>query len=99
MWGGVTLEQEIGGGSWLNPNLVQVQEPIIRVGISTCLLGEPVRYDGLGTLLGKLMGRWMVLDPGPLFRVGARLPRGGGRVFPCRVRPCTWRAIPRPRAW
>ncbi len=50
-------------------------EPIIRLGISTCLLGEPVRYDG-----GHKLDRFLVDTLGQYRGVGAGLPGSGDRA-------------------
>jgi uncharacterized protein YbbK (DUF523 family) len=39
-----------------------LEEPVIRVGISTCLLGEPVRYDG-----GHKLDRYLANTLGQFF--------------------------------
>jgi len=58
---------------------VIVPEPPIRVGISTCLLGEPVRFDGghkRDSFLVDTFGRWVEWVPVcPEVEVGLGTPR------------------------
>ena len=59
----------------------------IRLGISTCLLGENVRYDGghkLDRFLTDTLGQYVVYVPDD--------PRLSA-VFPFQENPCIWREI------
>jgi len=62
----------------------RMQEPIIRLGISTCLLGEKVRYDGghkLDRFLVNTLGRYVEWVPVcPEVEMGLPTPRESMRL-------------------
>ena len=58
----------------------------IRVGVSACLLGERVRYDG-----GHKLDRYISDTLGRFFTFLPVCPRGGVRPDRSPVRPCAWR--------
>ncbi len=62
----------------------QQNEPVIRVGISTCLLGERVRYDGghkLDRFLVQTLGRYVEWVPVcPEVEMGLPVPRESMRL-------------------
>jgi uncharacterized protein YbbK (DUF523 family) len=58
----------------------------IRLGISACLAGEKVRYDGadkFDPFLMETLGRYVEYVP----------------VCPCPARPCILKVIPQSRGW
>jgi uncharacterized protein YbgA (DUF1722 family)/uncharacterized protein YbbK (DUF523 family) len=61
-----------------------VNEPVIRLGISTCLLGERVRYDGghkLDHFLADTLGRYVEWVPVcPEVEIGLPIPREAVRL-------------------
>jgi uncharacterized protein YbgA (DUF1722 family)/uncharacterized protein YbbK (DUF523 family) len=61
------------------------EEPTIRLGVSTCLLGEQVRYDGghkLDQFLVNTLGRFVEWVPVcPEFEVGLGVPRESLRLI------------------
>jgi uncharacterized protein YbgA (DUF1722 family)/uncharacterized protein YbbK (DUF523 family) len=63
---------------------VRSQEPIIRLGISACLLGEPVRYDGghkLDRFLADTLGKYVEWVPVcPEVEIGLGVPRESMRL-------------------
>lgn len=60
------------------------EDPVIRLGISTCLLGEPVRYDGghkRDAFLVDILGRYVTWVPVcPEVEVGLPVPRESMRL-------------------
>ena len=60
------------------------EEPTIRLGVSTCLLGEEVRYDGghkLDQFLVNTLGRFVEWVPVcPEFEIGLGVPRESLRL-------------------
>jgi uncharacterized protein YbgA (DUF1722 family)/uncharacterized protein YbbK (DUF523 family) len=62
----------------------RLKEPVIRVGISTCLLGEPVRYDGghkLDRYLTGTLGQFFEWVPVcPEVEIGLPTPRESMRL-------------------
>ena len=65
----------------------------IRLGVSTCLLGKEVRYDGghkLDRFLVHTLGQYVEWVPVcPEVEIGLPIPAS----------PCAWWAIPRLLAW
>ena len=60
-----------------------LKDPVLRLGISTCLLGEQVRFDG-----GHKLDRYLTGTLGLFCGVGAGLSRGGaGLADPAREPP------------
>jgi hypothetical protein len=61
-----------------------LKEPVIRVGVSTCLLGEPVRYDGghkLDRYLTGTLGQFFEWVPVcPEVEMGLPTPRESMRL-------------------
>ena len=63
---------------------IRSQEPLLRLGISTCLLGEPVRYDGghkLDHFLVDALGQFVEWVPVcPEVEMGLSVPRESMRL-------------------
>jgi uncharacterized protein YbgA (DUF1722 family)/uncharacterized protein YbbK (DUF523 family) len=63
---------------------IRSQEPLLRLGISTCLLGEPVRYDGghkLDHFLVDTLGQFVEWVPVcPEVEMGLSVPRESMRL-------------------
>ena len=61
-----------------------IEEPIVRLGISTCLLGQPVRYDGghkLDRFLVETLGQYVEWVPVcPEVEIGLSVPRESMRL-------------------
>jgi len=68
-----------------------VQNPVIRVGISSCLLGRKVRYDGghqLDTLITEILGKYFEWVPVcPEMEIGLGAPRETLRLVGDAKRP------------
>jgi uncharacterized protein YbgA (DUF1722 family)/uncharacterized protein YbbK (DUF523 family) len=64
---------------------LRLQDPVIRLGISTCLLGEPVRYDGghkLDQFLVDTLGKFVEWVPVcPEVEMGLSVPRESMRLM------------------
>jgi len=67
------------------------EEESIRVGISACLLGEEVRYDGghrRDRYLAEVLGQWLTWVPVcPEVEIGLRIPRPTIRLEHAQPRP------------
>lgn len=61
------------------------REPILRLGISSCLLGEKVRYDGghkLDRFLVEVLGKFVEWEPVcPEIEIGLSIPRESMRLM------------------
>ena len=83
----------LGMGATLLPRMSKWEPQKIRLGVSACLLGEEVRYDG-----GHKRDAFLTDDARPASSSGCRCARRSRSASACRGHRCAWSATPpRPR--